>query len=147
MVATVQRLARLALTRLDAPCSVTWDELQRSSGVYWLCSGTLVFTTTRTSFGPWHTSSLLSTSRQTTRTRKHDLTAKSRTSFWPGRQPYMYSLVFACLLRFQLTRVQIGNLSFYTTEEQIYELFSKCTSPEEGGGIKRIIMGLDRNTR
>lgn len=42
---------------------------------------------------------------------------------------------------------QIGNLSFYTTEEQIYELFSKCASPEDGGGIKRIIMGLDRNTR
>lgn len=38
-------------------------------------------------------------------------------------------------------------MSFYTTEEQIYELFSKCTSPEDGGGIKRIIMGLDRNTR
>ncbi|QIW95624.1 hypothetical protein AMS68_001142 [Peltaster fructicola] len=32
----------------------------------------------------------------------------------------------------------IGNLSFYTTEEQIHELFSKC------GSIKRIIMGLDR---
>ncbi|KAI9103231.1 hypothetical protein DFS34DRAFT_576918 [Phlyctochytrium arcticum] len=32
----------------------------------------------------------------------------------------------------------IGNLSFFTTEEQIYELFSKC------GDIKRIIMGLDR---
>ncbi|PCH38032.1 RNA-binding domain-containing protein [Wolfiporia cocos MD-104 SS10] len=45
------------------------------------------------------------------------------------------------------TTLYIGNLSFYTTEEQIYELFSKCTSPEEGGGIKRIIMGLDRNTR
>ena len=42
---------------------------------------------------------------------------------------------------------QVGNLSFYTTEEQIYELFSKCTNPEDGGGIKRIIMGLDRNTR
>ncbi|KAF6764832.1 hypothetical protein DFP72DRAFT_323860 [Ephemerocybe angulata] len=41
----------------------------------------------------------------------------------------------------------VGNLSFYTTEEQIYELFTKCTSPEDGGGIKRIIMGLDRNTR
>ncbi|KAI0721030.1 RNA-binding domain-containing protein [Cerioporus squamosus] len=41
----------------------------------------------------------------------------------------------------------VGNLSFYTTEEQIYELFSKCTTPEDGGGIKRIIMGLDRNTR
>ncbi|KAF7322869.1 Nuclear cap-binding protein subunit 2 [Mycena chlorophos] len=45
------------------------------------------------------------------------------------------------------TTLYIGNLSFYTTEEQIYELFSKCTSPEDGGGIKRIIMGLDRNTR
>lgn len=43
--------------------------------------------------------------------------------------------------------LQIGNLSFFTTEEQIYELFSKCANPEEGGGIKRIIMGLDRNTR
>ncbi|KAH9951224.1 hypothetical protein B0H21DRAFT_818287 [Amylocystis lapponica] len=45
------------------------------------------------------------------------------------------------------TTLYIGNLSFFTTEEQIYEIFSKCTSPEEGGGIKRIIMGLDRNTR
>lgn len=43
--------------------------------------------------------------------------------------------------------IQVGNLSFYTTEEQIYELFSKCTTSEDGGGIKRIIMGLDRNTR
>ncbi|KAF8860405.1 RNA-binding domain-containing protein [Acephala macrosclerotiorum] len=32
----------------------------------------------------------------------------------------------------------VGNLSFYTTEEQIHELFSKC------GEIKRLIMGLDR---
>ncbi|KAI0079907.1 RNA-binding domain-containing protein [Panus rudis PR-1116 ss-1] len=45
------------------------------------------------------------------------------------------------------TTLYVGNLSFYTTEEQIYELFSRCTSPDEGGGIKRIIMGLDRNTR
>ncbi|KIK59815.1 hypothetical protein GYMLUDRAFT_169264 [Collybiopsis luxurians FD-317 M1] len=45
------------------------------------------------------------------------------------------------------TTLYIGNLSFYTTEEQIYELFSKCANPEDGGGIKRIIMGLDRNTR
>lgn len=45
------------------------------------------------------------------------------------------------------TTLYVGNLSFYTTEEQIYELFSKCTSPEEGGGIKRIIMGLDRNNK
>ncbi|KAF9509025.1 hypothetical protein BS47DRAFT_1332416 [Hydnum rufescens UP504] len=45
------------------------------------------------------------------------------------------------------TTLYIGNLSFYTTEEQIYETFVKCTNPEEGGGVKRIIMGLDRNTR
>jgi len=36
------------------------------------------------------------------------------------------------------TTIYVGNLSFYTTEEQIHELFSKC------GEIKRIIMGLDR---
>lgn len=34
--------------------------------------------------------------------------------------------------------VYVGTLSFYTSEEQIYELFSKC------GTITRIVMGLDR---
>ena len=33
----------------------------------------------------------------------------------------------------------VGNLSFYTKEEQIYELFMMC------GDVKRVIMGLDRN--
>jgi nuclear cap-binding protein subunit 2 len=32
----------------------------------------------------------------------------------------------------------VGNLSFYTTEEQLHEVFSKC------GDVRRIIMGLDR---
>merc|ERR1712142_1354106 len=32
----------------------------------------------------------------------------------------------------------VGNMSFYTTEEQIHELFAKT------GDIKRIIMGLDK---
>jgi len=41
----------------------------------------------------------------------------------------------------------VGNLSFYTTEEQMYELFSRVTNVTGGGGIKRIIMGLDRNTK
>ncbi|OWZ51138.1 nuclear cap-binding protein subunit 2 [Cryptococcus neoformans c45] len=41
----------------------------------------------------------------------------------------------------------IGNLSFYTTETQMYQLFSTCAKPEIGGGIKRIIMGLERNTK
>lgn len=35
----------------------------------------------------------------------------------------------------------IGNLSFYTNEEQISALFSKC------GPLRRIIMGLDRNKK
>jgi nuclear cap-binding protein subunit 2 len=52
-----------------------------------------------------------------------------------------------CGLRRSNKIPQIGNLSFYTTEEQIYELFTKCSSAAEGGGIKRVIMGLDRNTR
>ncbi|KAI8076359.1 RNA-binding domain-containing protein [Halteromyces radiatus] len=39
------------------------------------------------------------------------------------------------------TTLYVGNLSFYTTEEQLYELFSKA------GEIKRIIMGLDRNQK
>eukprot|EP01095_Lingulamoeba_sp_RSL-Kostka_P018163 TRINITY_DN984_c0_g2_i1.p1 TRINITY_DN984_c0_g2~~TRINITY_DN984_c0_g2_i1.p1 ORF type:complete len:232 (+),score=78.85 TRINITY_DN984_c0_g2_i1:551-1246(+) len=38
----------------------------------------------------------------------------------------------------QSTTIYVGNLSFYTTEEQIYELFSTC------GELKHIIMGLDR---
>ncbi len=39
------------------------------------------------------------------------------------------------------TTLYIGNLSFFTTEEQIYELFSRA------GDVKRIIMGLDRNKK
>ncbi|KAJ3301945.1 nuclear cap binding complex subunit [Kappamyces sp. JEL0829] len=36
------------------------------------------------------------------------------------------------------TTLYLGNLSFYTTEEQIHEVFSSV------GEVKRIIMGLDR---
>lgn len=32
----------------------------------------------------------------------------------------------------------MGNLSFYTTEEQVHELFAKC------GDVKRIVIGLDK---
>mmetsp|Transcript_36437 Transcript_36437/g.104940 ORF Transcript_36437/g.104940 Transcript_36437/m.104940 type:complete len:325 (-) Transcript_36437:9-983(-) len=32
----------------------------------------------------------------------------------------------------------VGNLSFFTTEEQIHELFSRC------GEVKRVVMGLNR---
>lgn len=37
--------------------------------------------------------------------------------------------------------VYVGNLSFYTNEYQLYELFGRC------GSIKRIIMGIDRFKR
>lgn len=36
------------------------------------------------------------------------------------------------------TTIYVGNMSFYTTEEQVHELFSMC------GDIKRIVMGLDK---
>lgn len=36
------------------------------------------------------------------------------------------------------TTLYVGNLSFYTTEEQIHELFCRA------GDVKRIIMGLDK---
>ncbi|KAJ6734146.1 20 KD NUCLEAR CAP BINDING PROTEIN [Salix purpurea] len=39
------------------------------------------------------------------------------------------------------TTVYIGNMSFYTTEEQVYELFSRA------GEIKKITMGLDKNSK
>ncbi|KAI4898286.1 hypothetical protein NFI96_024417, partial [Prochilodus magdalenae] len=38
----------------------------------------------------------------------------------------------------QSCTLYVGNLSFYTTEEQVYELFSKS------GDVKRIIIGLDK---
>jgi nuclear cap-binding protein subunit 2 len=34
--------------------------------------------------------------------------------------------------------IYVGNLSFYTTEEQIYELFARC------GPVKRVVMGLNK---
>uniref|UniRef100_A0A0C9QLC9 Nuclear cap-binding protein subunit 2 n=1 Tax=Wollemia nobilis TaxID=56998 RepID=A0A0C9QLC9_9CONI len=49
-------------------------------------------------------------------------------------EEYLEALRISCT-------VYIGNLSFYTTEEQIYELFSRV------GEIKKIIMGLDKNTK
>ncbi|KAJ0989381.1 hypothetical protein J5N97_007737 [Dioscorea zingiberensis] len=39
------------------------------------------------------------------------------------------------------TTLYVGNMSFYSTEEQVYELFSRA------GEIKKIIMGLDKNTK
>jgi len=41
----------------------------------------------------------------------------------------------------QSTTLYVGNLSFYTTEEQIWELFSRA------GDVKRIVMGLDKKKR
>ncbi|RSH87211.1 nuclear cap binding complex subunit [Saitozyma podzolica] len=42
----------------------------------------------------------------------------------------------------QSSTLYVGNLSFYTTEAQMYELFSSCAKPEDGGGIKRTPCGF-----
>ena len=39
------------------------------------------------------------------------------------------------------TTLYIGNLSYFTGETQIYDLFSRC------GEVKRIIMGLNKQTK
>jgi RNA recognition motif-containing protein len=44
-------------------------------------------------------------------------------------------------LLYSTSTLYIGNLSFYTTEEQITELFGKC------GDLKRVVMGLDKVKR
>lgn len=36
------------------------------------------------------------------------------------------------------TTLYIGNLSYYTSEEQIYELFCRA------GDVRRVVMGIDR---
>lgn len=38
----------------------------------------------------------------------------------------------------QTATLYVGNLAFFTAEEQIYELFSRC------GDVRRIVMGLDK---
>lgn len=63
----------------------------------------------------------------------------SYSSYRDSRSALSYSEQQAELSR--SCTVYVGNLSFFTTEEQIFELFSKIAS------IKRIIMGLDRNTK
>jgi len=51
-----------------------------------------------------------------------------------GKQEWKERIQKSCTL-------YIGNLSFYSTEEQLYELFGRC------GTVRRIIMGLDRFTK
>jgi len=61
------------------------------------------------------------------------------SSYVEARSKYRSDKEFQDLTLLETTStLYVGNLSFYTTEEQIYELFSKC------GEVKRIIMGLDR---
>ena len=77
------------------------------------------------------------------RQKQHELHQKS-TTLYVSALSKQSSL---CTSHPILHILQIGNLSFYTTEEQIHDVFSKCANPEDGGGVKRIIMGLDRHTR
>lgn len=96
-----------------------------------------------TDSGPWLTRS---TSRQRHQSHKETkmldrfvknlATPSSYKDFFREEQPQQDNNNAVDFLSY--TTVYVGNLSFYTTEEQIYELFSKC------GEIRRIIMGLDR---
>ncbi|GAA5936495.1 nuclear cap-binding protein subunit CBC2 [Sporobolomyces koalae] len=63
----------------------------------------------------------------------------SYSSYRDSRSPLSVAVQHANLAL--SSTVYVGNLSFFTTEEQIYELFSRV------GEIKRIIMGLDRNQK
>ncbi|BGP16878.1 hypothetical protein JCM10213_007325 [Rhodosporidiobolus nylandii] len=63
----------------------------------------------------------------------------SYSSYRDSRSPLSVQVQHANLAL--SSTVYVGNLSFFTTEEQIYELFSRV------GEVKRIIMGLDRNLK
>jgi nuclear cap-binding protein subunit 2 len=45
------------------------------------------------------------------------------------------------------TTVYIGNLSFYTTEEQIWELFSQVSTAPKPHAVRRVTMGLNREMK
>jgi len=64
-------------------------------------------------------------------TNSADLSAYRDQHFKGNRQEQEKKLL-------QSTTLYIGNLSFFTTEEQIHELFSRA------GDVKRIVMGLDK---
>jgi nuclear cap-binding protein subunit 2 len=54
----------------------------------------------------------------------------------------IYSIILVDVEKLKIsTTLYIGNLSFYTSESQIYELFSTC------GEVSKIIMGLNKNTK
>jgi hypothetical protein len=55
--------------------------------------------------------------------------------FWKGTREEFYAALDVT------STVYVGNLSFSTREEQIWELFSRV------GEIRRIIMGLDREKK
>ena len=45
------------------------------------------------------------------------------------------------------TTVCVGNLSFFTTEEQIWDLFCQASSAPKPHAVKKITMGLNRETK
>jgi nuclear cap-binding protein subunit 2 len=64
-----------------------------------------------------------------------DASSPYKDKFYPGSQAEYERDMHSS------STVYVGNLSFYTTEEQIFALFSMA------GPVKRIIMGLDRNSK
>ncbi|KAF1319532.1 Elicitin-like protein, partial [Globisporangium splendens] len=64
------------------------------------------------------------------------LTRTQQRNYWDRKTFSSYDEQQRAMAR--STTLYIGNLSFFTTEVQIYELFSRV------GNVKRVIMGLDR---
>jgi len=67
--------------------------------------------------------------------RKNPLLTNYRDRQFPGTPEELEQALL------KSTTLYAGNLSFFTREEQIYELFSR------GGEVKRVIMGLDRERK
>lgn len=64
------------------------------------------------------------------------LTRTQQRNYWDRKTFSSYEEQQRAMAR--STTLYIGNLSFFTTEVQIYELFSRV------GTVTRVIMGLDR---
>jgi nuclear cap-binding protein subunit 2 len=63
---------------------------------------------------------------------------KDATTLYVGNLYVQSTAWLVYILGRFISHLALASRSFYTTEEQVYELFSKC------GEIKRLVMGLDR---
>eukprot|EP01054_Gregarina_sp_Poly1_P009586 Gregarina_sp_Poly_1__9585@NODE_605_length_7202_cov_256_472039_g465_i0_p5_GENE_NODE_605_length_7202_cov_256_472039_g465_i0NODE_605_length_7202_cov_256_472039_g465_i0_p5_ORF_typecomplete_len136_score13_68RRM_1/PF00076_22/1_3e18RRM_5/PF13893_6/1_3e08RRM_8/PF11835_8/2e05RRM_7/PF16367_5/0_00074Nup35_RRM_2/PF14605_6/0_004RRM_Rrp7/PF17799_1/0_025RRM_occluded/PF16842_5/0_5PHM7_cyt/PF14703_6/1_5e03PHM7_cyt/PF14703_6/0_54_NODE_605_length_7202_cov_256_472039_g465_i038394246 len=63
----------------------------------------------------------------------------NRPAYWDRKSVKSPEEWFGALI--DSTTLYVGNLSFYVSEEQVYEIFSTC------GNVTRVVIGLNRNRR